>query len=269
MLPLIGIAVESRYVAQRQPAGLAAALERAGCAPLMIDPEISAGAGLDTLDLLMARGRSAKLLDLLAGAEAAHVRTINRRSAIGSVLDKASMARALAKAGLPTPATRAGPFAMLAAELRPREFPVVVKPVFGDNARGVHLVHSRDELDDLPWTEPRAIVQEFIPSDGFDLKLYAIGTEVRAVRKPSPISDSVFAEPQLVSTTPELRALALRCGILFGLELFGVDCIVTGKGPVVIEVNDFPNYSGLHDADDALARYALDRARSALTRRLG
>jgi glutathione synthase/RimK-type ligase-like ATP-grasp enzyme len=38
-----------------------------------------------------------------------------------------------------------------------------------------------------------------------------------------------------------------------------VDCVETPAGPVVIEVNDFPNYTGVPGADDALARLVLAR----------
>jgi ribosomal protein S6--L-glutamate ligase len=66
-----------------------------------------------------------------------------------------------------------------------------------------------------------------------------------------------------VELTSSLRQLALDCAALFGLELFGVDCVVTGGGPVVIEVNDFPNYTGVPDADEALADHVLARVPAA------
>jgi ribosomal protein S6--L-glutamate ligase len=144
---------------------------------------------------------------------------------------------------------------------------MVVKPVFGDNARGVHVIASRDELLALRWDEPEVIAQAYVPSDGFDLKLYVAGEEVRAVRKPSPIACAGDARATPVALTEALRTLALRCGAVFGLDLFGVDCIETPAGPVVIEVNDFPNYSGLDGMDDPLARFVLDRARSTRSHR--
>jgi glutathione synthase/RimK-type ligase-like ATP-grasp enzyme len=48
---------------------------------------------------------------------------------------------------------------------------------------------------------------------------------------------------------------------LFGLELYGVDCIETPNGPVVIEVNDFPNYSGVPGSDQLLADHVIFRAK--------
>ncbi|HSN15652.1 MAG TPA: hypothetical protein VLT61_13550, partial [Anaeromyxobacteraceae bacterium] len=147
----------------------------------------------------------------------------------------------------------------LARASRPGDFPMVVKPLFGDNARGVRVVSSRDELSRLPWSEPLALAQPFLPSDGDDLKLYVAGAAVWAVKKPSPIF-RLSGPARLVRSTPALEALAHRCGRLFGLELFGVDCIETPRGPVVIEVNDFPNYSGIDGVDEQLARHVIGRA---------
>jgi ribosomal protein S6--L-glutamate ligase len=255
----IAIAAEARYLVQAQPAGLAGALARSGHRPALVDPEDPRSASLIGIDLLIARGRSAAVFELLGRAESLGIATLNKRAAIASVLDKAAMARALAAAQIPSPPTRVGALDDLARSSRPSDFPLVVKPVFGDNARGVRIVRTRAELGDLPWSEPLALAQPFVPSDGFDLKLYVAGAEVHAVRKPSPIAADGHAPSQTVQVTPALRALALRSGLLFGLELFGVDCIATPAGPVVIEVNDFPNYTGVPGADDCLARFAIDR----------
>ena len=258
--PRIAIAAEVRYVSQRQPSGLALALARSGRHPVLLDPRDLAGSCLLDVDLLVARGRSPDLFDLLERAESLGIATVNRRSAIAAVVDKASMAHALATAGIPTPATRVGSFDAIARSCCPSDFPLVLKPVFGDNARGVRVVWTRDELSRVAWHEPQVIAQPFLPSDGFDLKLYVAGAEVHAVRKPSPLAPDRDLESRPVQVTPALRALALRCGLLFGLELFGVDCVETARGPVVIEVNDFPNYTAVGGADERLARFVVDRA---------
>ena len=208
-------------------------------------------------DLVLARGRSPALLALLAQAEAHGVRTVNRSGAIAAVLDKHAMARALLAAGVPSPETRLGRLAELAVGAR---YPLVVKPVLGDNARGVRLVRSRAEL--LAGDPDEVLLaQPFVDGERVDTKLYVAGAEVWAVKKASPLHDPGGAAAERVPLTPALRALGLRCAALFGLELAGVDCVETARGLVVIEVNDFPNYSGLPEASDAVARVALSRAR--------
>ena len=266
----IGLLIERRYLAQRQPSGLVEELRRRGCAVTTIDPGSSAISLTDDswlmgIDVCVARGRSDAVLTRLLAAERHGLPTINRASSVAAVVDKASMAVALASAGIPTPPTTLGSPAQLVAELRSDLYPVVVKPLRGDNCRGVEICASADAVGRAAPAEKPLLCQPFLSGDGSDLKLYAVGESVWAVRKPSPLfrtgspsnghGGPTDATP--VELTGSMRELALRCGELFGLELFGVDCLLTSSGPVVIEVNEFPNYSGVPDADAALADHVL------------
>jgi len=272
----IGILVEGRYLTQAQPSGMAAALRSAGHEAVCIDPQDSAytlgdGRWTQDLDLLVARGRSCPLLCMLGWAEARGVKTINRRAAISAVHNKADMAVSLTEDRLPTPATFLGPLVELYKTIPASAYPIVLKPIFGDNSRGLRLVHKAEELNGMEWTEPVALAQTFIANDGHDLKLYGIGDELWAVRKPSPFGlaanggvyggKGVTAKVEMVPLTGGMKELGGRLRQLFGLELFGVDCIETPEGPSVIEVNEFPNYTGVPEADRRLADYVLTRAR--------
>jgi ribosomal protein S6--L-glutamate ligase len=259
--PRIGILAERRYLSQRAPAALAAALADAGVRPEVVAAD-DARFGLGACDLVIARGRSQALLSALSALEARGVAVMNRPAAIAAVADKARQAGVLARGGLPSPRTLVVTPAGLAEAAARVGFPVVVKPVFGDNGRGVLVLHTRDEAQAAAraWSEPRALVQPLVPSAGVDLKLYAVGREIWAVEKPSPLAAAADAPARAVALPPGARALALRCGALFGLDLFGVDCLATPSGLTVIEVNDFPNYSSIPDADAAMARLALARA---------
>jgi ribosomal protein S6--L-glutamate ligase len=266
----VALLVEKRYLAQRQPVGLAVELRRRGCTVEMIDPGATAlsltdPGWLEGFDVCVARGRSPAVLSALLVAERHGIPTINRQSAIAAVHDKAAMAVALAGRGLPTPPTSLGSPARLAAELALDLYPVIVKPILGDNCRGLRLCQTPDELVRLGGEEP-LLAQPYLAGDGMDLKLYGVGARVWAVRKPSPFRPGDpprnGAAPQAgpVELTAELRELALGCSDLFRLELFGVDCLLTPEGPVVIEVNEYPNYSGVAEADEALATHVLARA---------
>jgi ribosomal protein S6--L-glutamate ligase len=260
----IAVIAEERYLTQREPSALLAALRRRGLEPLVVDPCDGRGAAsLRDVKVAVARGRSPELLALLAALEARGVVTLNRSAAIAGVVDKEIMARRLEAAGLPVPPTIAGSPAEIARACAAGPFPLVVKPALGDNARGVVIVSDRAALEALPHEE-RVLAQPFVEGDGRDLKLYVAAGEVWAARKASPVLDAGWkqrpAEP--LAATPAMRALALACGALFGLDAFGVDCVLTPAGPVVIEVNDFPNYSGLPQADDHLARLVDERLRA-------
>lgn len=265
----IGVLAEKRYLAQAQPRGLLDALGTRDVAVTLVDPgsvghDLAEPGWLEPLDLIVARGRSWSLLALLGWAEGRGVATINRRAAIASVHNKAEMSIRLALEGLPVPRTWFGALDAIGAEIPRDAYPVILKPIFGDNCRGLVIAHSPDELAAVEWPEPVALVQPFLPTDGYDVKLYGIGHDVWAVRKPSPLDvpdrPAGSGGSELLAATPELEALGRRCGELFGLELFGVDCIVTADGPHVIEVNDYPNFTAVPYADARLADYVAARA---------
>jgi RimK family alpha-L-glutamate ligase len=261
-----GVLAEARYLEQSQPRGLIDALAAQGHRVSVVDTaagvlNVDDPRWLDGLDVVVARGRSPELLARLAAAEAAGIPTPNRRRAIASVLDKAHMATVLHAAGIPTPQTWVGGIAQLRREIPRSAYPIVVKPVFGDNGRDIRIVDTPQALEQLAWSEPSAIAQRYVANDGFDVKLYVIGMRVWAMRKPSPLHAGTAPTTPLV-VSPAWRDLAQRCGEAFGLRLFGVDCIESSGGLEVIEVNDFPNYTGVPAAGALLATHVLQHVQA-------
>ena len=270
-----GLLVERRYLAQAQPTGLMEALRAHGHEVTLVDPQggpvdVGDDRWLHGLDMVVARGRSWELLCMMAVAETRGVATVNLRAAIAAVHNKAEMGARLAAGRVPTPRTLLAPGARLTAASRIERFPLVLKPVFGDNGRDVRVIRDRAELERLGWSEPLVLAQEFIAGDGHELKLYVIGHDVWAVRRPAMLladgrADGPPAAPpagEAVPLRPGERDLALCCKRLFGLELFGLDCIRTPSGTVVIEVNDFPNYGSVPSASERLADFVMKRARA-------
>jgi len=272
--PEVCVLVEERYLGQAQPAGVVQALTARGVAVRMVvaesvSVELSGGSWTGGCGVVLARGRSDALIGLLRSAEQAGVPVVNTAAAIQAVVDKAGSAAVLAGAGLPTPSSWLGSPRILARrdDLR---FPLILKPVRGDNARGLVVVGSQVELLGVAWREPVALAQEFHRGDGCDLKLYVAGSAVWAVRRPSPIDGDGRLRPAgdigvEVPVTPLLRSLARVCGRLFGLRLFGIDCVLgPGNVPLVVEVNDFPTYRGLPGVvNEVLADIVLARAAAA------
>jgi ribosomal protein S6--L-glutamate ligase len=267
----IAVLAESRYLTQHQPAEVAVALAALGHTVEIVVPEDVAldigGHHSLPVDGVVARGRSDHLLSVLRAIECGvGMPTINVSSAVAAVRDKASMGATLRAAGLPIPLTMLGTPARLSHHVPDEWYPLILKPIFGDNSAGLRLVVDRTEL--MHQTNAEVLVQPYLPTDGTELKLYVIGDEVWAVRRPvafaPPGAARSVVRPARITVTPQLRALALRCGELFGLELYGVDCLTCPDGIVVLEVNDFPNYTDVPEASLAAARYITDRLQDAV-----
>jgi len=255
----VGVLAERRYLGQRQPAALCTELRARGHRCRLIDPdhecEVGSAEWLSGLDVVVPRGRSHVLLSLVAAAEQRGVPVVNGHRTIVAVQNKLEMAVALAAAGVPTPATFAGSPAGLAEHVPAGCYPLVLKPLFGDNGRGLRIVADAGQLARTAWPEPAAIAQQLVPGDGLDLKLYGIRGHVWAVRRPSPLTPLAVGArtPGSIPLTDDLAELGRRCGELFGLDLYGVDCVETLASAVVIEVNEYPNYAGVAEADGRLA----------------
>jgi [lysine-biosynthesis-protein LysW]--L-2-aminoadipate ligase len=271
------VLVEGRYLTQAQPAGVVQALKSRGVGVRTVVAEgvsvdLSRGSWTRGSSVVVARGRSDAVIGLLRSAEQSGVPVVNTASAIQGVVDKAGLAATLSAAGVPTPTSWLGSPTTLAGR-DDLPFPLILKPVLGDNARGLIVVSSHQELRGVTWRESVALAQEFHRGDGWDLKLYVAGRAVWAVRRPSPIdidgSPRAGRDPGAsLQVTPLLRSLARTCARLFGLRLFGVDCVLDPRGvPLVVEVNDYPNYRGLPvEVNEVLADIVLARAASAAQR---
>jgi ribosomal protein S6--L-glutamate ligase len=176
------------------------------------------------------------------------------------VRDKLVTSQRLMDAGLPTPdSIFADDLEQLAQAVD--RYPVVVKPNGGRRGQQVSLARNSDELLRLEGLIGPICAQHYIEGSGIDLKVYVIGRRVFTVRRPSPLSVNGNEDRLLLPLSPEVEQISLRCGEVFGLELYGVDLIETPDGPSVIEVNCFPGYKGVPDADRLLAGYIVERVR--------
>ncbi len=270
----VALLVERRHLKNKAIVGAREMLEGAGCfVPLVIPEE---GGLFDVpekapgWDAVLSRGRDLAGLGLLAAASALGVLAVNHPQSIELVRNKIAMQAVLHQHDLPLPRTWFAADAAVFREVPPERYPLVVKPYDGDGSRGISLLSNADDVEELPQLSGRSslyLAQEFLDNDGWDLKLYGIGSKVWAVRKPSPVSfqgsgPAIVTSPkgsEPVALDAELRDIALTCGRACGLELWGVDVAVTPCGPRVIEVNDFPTYSAVPEAGEEIARHVLTR----------
>ena len=271
----VWVLTDRRYLGQRMPLALIDRLRALGEPPEIVvaddGPRLNAVAPLDGPllpsrwarlapgDVVVTRSRDPFALALLEEAEARGAHAIDRFAAVERVRDKARCVLGLARRGLPVPPTllAAGPDDL--ARLPATAYPLVVKPILGDNAQGVRIVARRDELEAVGWGGEPHIAQAYVEAGGFDTKLYVVGEHVWATRRPGPLSDR--DDPVVsVAVTPALQAIADGCRDEFGLTLFGVDVLESRGRLAIVDVNEFPNYTGVTDAPEAIAQVALAAA---------
>lgn len=248
----ITVLTESRYLAQNQPSALVAALNER-------DARIAVATEFTQVDDpgcgVVLRGRSQPLLRRAEQFWKAGVPIIDAPKAIRQVRNKVKMTRLLHKHGLPIPRAWVGTDL---PEVVPAEaYPVIAKPIRGDNARGIQIHTTSTELASHLDDDPALLVQPYLPSSGVDLKLYVIGESITAVHKPSPVTDRITSRIGATEVTPMMVDIVHRCREAFGLTLFGVDCLEIDGVLVVIEVNDFPNFTAVPDAGELLADHVM------------
>ena len=184
-------------------------------------------------------------LSILEAVEAIGHRTINNSRAIRLVRNKAVTAVYAHNHGLPTPLTYFVAQPQLLKQIPIEDYPLVVKPTNGSSCRGIYRVDSPADLETLNIVEANAhffLAQQYIENNGFDIKLYVVGTEVFAVAKRSPLHPEVEVKKRLIPVTTELRNLALNVGKIFKLDIYGLDVVETPRGPIIVDINDFPSF---------------------------
>lgn len=60
----------------------------------------------------------------------------------------------------------------------------------------------------------------------------------------------------------EVAAIAAQVGVVYGLDLYGLDVLLGPDGPVVVDVNDFPSFRQVPEAAARVARAVLDLSRN-------
>jgi tetrahydromethanopterin:alpha-L-glutamate ligase len=216
-----------------------------------------------------------KRLGILGALERLGVRVVNAPRAIEACVDKSMTSFLVAQAGLPTPETWTLESLEEARALVRRQIergPLVLKPLFGAQGKGLRLLRDADDLPAPAHVAGVYYLQRFEPVEGEDFRdfrLLVIGGRVIATmmrRAPTWITNlKQGGEPVAVARDEQLEALALAAARAVGAEVAGVDLIVGRNGPRVLEVNSMPAWRGLQkvsqvDIAGALAGHILGGA---------
>ena len=207
----------------------------------------------------------------------------NDARAIECCVDKSMTSFRLARAGLPTPATVTAESrdqaAVYVAEAAAMGRPLVLKPLFGSQGRGLRLLAAPGDLPPPEEVAGLYYLQDFVATpDGtwHDHRvLVSAGRAVAAMTRRGAgwitnIKQGASAAP--LACTGTLAELAERAAACVGARYAGVDLIRAADGRLlVLEVNSMPAWSGLQGVTRfsitaRLARDFLDEVRAAPAR---
>jgi tetrahydromethanopterin:alpha-L-glutamate ligase len=194
----------------------------------------------------------------------------NDARAIERCVDKSMTSFLLARAGIPTPATwtvetEAEARAICAAELG--KGPLVVKPLFGSQGRGLKLIVSIGDLPPIAELGGVYYLQRFAGNDMGGFHDYRVlvsgGRALAAMRRTGDgwiTNVKRGGRPKAVEASVSFQRLALGAARAVGAGFCGVDIIVPRGGePMVLEVNSMPAWSGLQKVTDfSLAEAVAD-----------
>ena len=182
----------------------------------------------------------------------------NDARAIERCVDKSMTSFLLARAGVSTPSTWAMESyeqACAIVERETAEGPLVVKPLFGSQGRGLKLVHKPEDLPTIEKTPGRVYyLQRFIGvkrRGGYhDFRILVVqGRIVAAMRRHSThwvTNIKRGGRPVAVVINEEMKTLALQSAMAVGANFVGVDIVYgTDDRPAVLEVNSMPAWSGV------------------------
>lgn len=237
--------------------GIAVVDAGGGARPADLDPNA---------DLYLLKAHSPQVVALARVAESRGGKVVNSATATELCQDRIRMAERARSAGLPFPDTfyvaRLRDLGSWLADSTAPDLPLVVK---SRASRRPDLVTRLDRAAclrslEVDWGDEPVVVQNFIAGDGWDHKLWVIGSRVFAGRRRSPLDSGVPAMTGLLDPgrlPPDWLDLIQTVGDAFDLQIYGVDILETAHGPLIVDVNPFPGFRSVPDAPQALTAFVL------------
>jgi ribosomal protein S6--L-glutamate ligase len=180
------------------------------------------------------------------------VYTPNSSDAILRARDKLRSSQLLVQAGIGMPLTVFGDSPDDTKDLLKLlgKAPHVIKLVEGTQGQGVVLAETRSASESLieafRGLQANFLVQEFIKeAKGADIRAFVVAGKVVAEFR-SNLHRGAKAVPVKISKLE--RDTAVRAAEVMGLQVAGVDLIVSERGPLVLEVNSSPGLEGIEGA---------------------
>ncbi|MCP3685080.1 MAG: RimK family alpha-L-glutamate ligase [bacterium] len=191
--------------------------------------------------------------------------------------DKLLTHLAMQQRNIPMPRTYLSLYSeSLKALLKKVHYPVVFKFPQGTQGKGVMFADSfgsaSSMLDALMSLKQPFILQEFIETDGVDIRAIVVGDRVVAAMKRKAVAGEQRAnihaggKGEPFELTPEMEKVAVDTANVMGADICAVDILEGIKGPFVLEVNLSPGLQGITkatkiDVAAKIAKYLYDQTK--------
>jgi len=187
------------------------------------------------------------------------VYTVNKSIAIVRSRDKLRTLQLLSKAGVGIPKTVFSRSTAAVDDLIDQiGLPMIIKVASGSQGSGVVLAETRKAARSVIqafYVEGVSILlQEFIAeAAGADIRAFVVGNKVVASYKRQSLDDDFRSNIHKggtgtpVKLTDEEKSMALKAAKAVGLQICGVDLVISKRGPLVLEVNSSPGIEGIEN----------------------
>ena len=158
--------------------------------------------------------------------------------------------------------------------LEKMNYPIVMKFPKGTQGKGVMFAESYSSassiLDALSALKQPFLLQEFIDTDGSDIRALVVGEKVIAsMKRKSNVNEDranihAGGKAEAVILNDKIKRISIKAAKSIGAEICGVDILEGNKQPVVLEVNLSPGLQGIstvseNDIPDRIAKYLYEQ----------
>ncbi|MBW2982054.1 RimK family alpha-L-glutamate ligase [Candidatus Woesearchaeota archaeon] len=219
------------------------------------------GKPLEDYDCIFAKGsfRYAPLLRAITTIAGKKSYTPISPAAFTIAHDKMITQLILQQKGIPTPMTYLSATPEAAKKvLENAHYPIIMKFPQGTQGKGVMFADSfaaaNSMMDALTALKQPFLIQEYIETEGVDIRVIVVGDQVVAAMKRKAEQGEKRAnihaggKGQSYKLDPQSKKIAIEAAKAIGAEICAVDILESVKGPLVIELNISPGLQGITEA---------------------
>jgi len=160
--------------------------------------------------------------------------------------------------------------------LKQVKYPIILKFPHGTQGKGVMFAESfaaaSSMLDAIETLKNPFLIQEYIETEGSDIRAIVVGDKVvasmkrKAVREEKRANIHAGGKGEPIVLDAYAKKIAVNTAKSIGAEICAVDILETVKEPMVIEANLSPGLQGITsvtkiDVADKIAKYLYDKTK--------